>query len=272
VEIVDPQGLARFAVVSLFPEMIQAYSGFGVVGRAFDRGIAELNLINPRQFSRDKHGNVDDRPYGGGPGMVGCVEPWRDAIRAAKETLSAKSAQTSTQVQPYCVYLSPQGRLLTQQRLQQFADRIMQGNALVLVAGRYEGLDERIIASEVDAECSIGDYVISGGELAALVLIDGIVRLLPGVLGDQDSAANDSFSQGLLDSPHYTRPEQIDGMTVPPVLLSGDHAAIQRWRRQQSLGQTWLKRPELLQNKALSKEDRALLEDFQQSFSTHKPD
>lgn len=259
------QVLAKFGVVSLFPELIQAFSQYGVVGRAFDSGKADLTVVNPRQFSRDKHGNVDDRPYGGGPGMVGCVEPWRDAIRSAKAALTGQASDRA--LQPRCIYLSPQGQLLNQARLQDFATQVMHGSGLVLICGRYEGLDERLIETEVDEECSIGDYVISGGELAALVLIDGIVRLLPGVLGDQDSAANDSFSRGLLDSPHYTRPEIIDGMAVPAVLLSGDHAAIARWRLQQALGQTWLKRPELLHDRPLNQEEQGLLQEFQQNHA-----
>jgi len=255
------QWRAKFSVVSLFPEMIQAFTRYGVVGRAFDNRVAELGVVNPRQFSRDKHGNVDDRPYGGGPGMVACVEPWRDALRQAKASLYDEAAPA-----PRCIYLSPQGKLLTQAALQDYSAQLLQGQGLVLLCGRYEGLDERLIATEVDEELSIGDYVISGGELAALALIDGIVRLLPGVLGDQDSAANDSFSEGLLDSPHYTRPEVIDDMAVPSVLLSGDHAAIARWRLQQSLGQTWLKRPDLLRHKTLNADEQKLLREFQQQY------
>ena len=251
--------------------MIQGLREFGVIGRAFARGNAELNVVNPRQYSRDKHGTVDDRPYGGGPGMVACVEPWRDAIRAAKAAAQMSDNSDNSEKQaPLCVYLSPQGQPLTQTRLQAYCERVLQGQGLVLVAGRYEGLDERLIETEIDEECSIGDYVISGGELAAMVLIDGIVRLLPGVLGDEDSAANDSFSHGLLDSPHYTRPELIDGMAVPAVLLSGDHAAIRRWRLMQSLGQTWLKRPELLRQRPLSDEEKSLLLEFQQSAAASK--
>jgi len=253
--------VAHFAVVSLFPEMLQTYCNYGVVGRAFQRGICRLDMVSPRDYSRDKHGNVDDRPYGGGPGMVASYEPWRDAIQAGRELLASEVKSTR------CVYVSPQGPVLNQAGLQRFAQQLLQGEGLLLVCGRYEGLDERLIQSEIDEECSIGDFVISGGELAALVLIDGIARLLPEVLGDEDSAASDSFSHGLLDSPHYTRPESIAGMDVPPVLLSGDHAAIRRWRLQQALGQTWLKRPDLLSRRTLSKEEQELLLEFQQAYA-----
>jgi len=252
---------AHFAVVSLFPEMLQTYCDYGVVGRAFQRGICNMEIVTPRDYSHDKHGNVDDRPYGGGPGMVASFEPWRDAIRAAK------AVQATAVKRSHCVYLSPQGSVLQQADLQRFAQLLLQGEGLVLVCGRYEGLDERLIKAEIDQEYSIGDFVISGGELAALVMIDGIARLLPEVLGDEDSAANDSFSHGLLDSPHYTRPERIAGMSVPAVLLSGDHAAIRRWRLQQALGQTWLKRPDLLSKRPLSEEEQELLLEFQQAHA-----
>lgn len=246
----------KLALITLFPEMIEALCRYGVVGRAFEQGLAHIALYNPRRYSEDKHGRVDDRPYGGGPGMVGSVQPWRAAINAAKREIQKQDKPAR------CIYLSPQGQLLTQQRLQALARE----HALVLVSGRYEGLDERILMQDIDEEVSIGDYVLSGGELPAMVMIDALVRLLPGALGDQDSAANDSFSHGLLDSPHYTRPEEIEGKAVPEVLLSGDHAAIKRWRLQQMLGQTWLKRPELLQKREMSDEEHALLQEFQRQY------
>ncbi|MCB1752210.1 MAG: tRNA (guanosine(37)-N1)-methyltransferase TrmD [Gammaproteobacteria bacterium] len=238
----------RFDVVTLFPEMFQAMLGKGVTGRAFERGLAELSLWNPRDYALDVHRTVDDRPYGGGPGMVMKLEPLLAAIGDAR--LAAPQARV--------VYLSPQGRAFNQQA----AAKLAQRNSMILLAGRYEGIDERIINRCVDEEWSIGDYVLSGGELPAMVLIDCIVRLLPGVLGDEDSAQQDSFMDGLLDCPHYTRPEIFEGETVPAVLLSGDHEAIRRWRLQQSLGRTWLRRPELVQERGLSTEEQILLDEF----------
>ncbi len=239
----------RIDVVTLFPEMLDAVTESGISGRAVDRGLLEVARWNPRDYTRDRHRTVDDRPYGGGPGMVMMVEPLRDAIRAAK--------QQAPQGAPV-IHLSPQGRVLDQAGLRELA--VLPG--MVLVASRYEGVDERLIVAEIDQEWSIGDYVLSGGELAAMVLIDGVTRLLPGALGHEDSAGQDSFTDGLLDHPHYTRPEVIDGEPVPPVLLSGDHAAIRRWRCKQALGRTWLRRPELLQDRPLDEEQQRLLQEF----------
>ena len=237
----------RFDVVTLLPEMFEA-ARLGVTGRAFERGQAQLRLWNPRDYTHDVHRTVDDRPYGGGPGMVMKVEPLRAAI------LDAKRAAPGSRV----AYLSPQGRRFDQQAAVELAGR----DGLILVAGRYEGVDERIIARHVDEEWSIGDYVLSGGELAALVLMDVVLRLRPGVLGHEDSAAQDSYTAGLLDCPHYTRPEEIDGLQVPAVLLSGNHEAIRRWRLGQALGRTWERRPDLLAQRALSDEERKLLDDY----------
>jgi tRNA (guanine37-N1)-methyltransferase len=236
-------------VVTLFPEMVELLLRFGVTGRAAERGLLEVGMCNPRDYTTDRHQSVDDRPYGGGPGMVMKVEPLQQAIATAR-----KRAGTAARV----IYLSPQGQPLDQAGVQ----RLMQAQALVLIAGRYEGVDERVIEAEVDEELSIGDYVLSGGELPALVLIDAIARLIPGALGDEDSAAQDSFMNGLLDYPHYTRPEEIDGRRVPEALLSGDHAAIRRWRLQQMLGRTWLKRPDLLERLELTAEQEQLLREF----------
>ncbi|HEY9148404.1 MAG TPA: tRNA (guanosine(37)-N1)-methyltransferase TrmD [Gammaproteobacteria bacterium] len=239
----------RFDVVTLFPPMFQALSDYGVTGRALERGIAELALWNPRDYTHDRHRTVDDRPYGGGPGMLMKVQPLRDAIHEARAAHPGKS---------HVIYLSPQGRPLDQAGVRELA----QQQHLVLIAGRYEGVDERLIETEVDEEWSIGDYVLSGGELAAMVVIDAVTRLLPGALGHEDSAEQDSFSDGLLDCPHYTRPEQFEQLPVPAVLLSGDHAAIARWRRKQALGRTWLRRPKLLERLELDDEQQRLLQEF----------
>jgi tRNA (guanine37-N1)-methyltransferase len=241
----------RFDVVTLFPEMFRSMLGKGVTGRAFERELAQLVLWNPRDYTRDVHRTVDDRPYGGGPGMVMKLEPLLAAIEDVKLTMP------DTKV----AYLSPQGREFNQRAAGELAER----DGVILVAGRYEGIDERFINRCVDEEWSIGDYVLSGGELPALVLIDAVVRLLPGVLGDGDSAQQDSYINGLLDCPHYTRPETFDGEAVPPVLLSGDHQAIRRWRLQQSLGRTWERRPELLRQRGLSAEEQILLDEFIQA-------
>ena len=238
----------RFDIVTLFPGMFDALSE-GITGRALDKGLIELHCWNPREYTTDVHRTVDDRPYGGGPGMVMKVEPLRDAIKAARDVAPDSKV----------VYLSPQGRVLTQQAVSQMS-RL---SGLVLVAGRYEGVDERLLQSEIDEEWSIGDYVLSGGELPAMIMVDAITRLLPGALGHQLSAEQDSHVDGLLDCPHYTRPEEIEGRNVPDVLLSGDHAAIERWRRKQSLGRTWLRRPELLAGLELDAESAKLLAEFQ---------
>jgi len=239
----------RLGVVSLFPQMFDAITQYGVTGRAVTQDKLSLEYWNPRDFTQDKHQTVDDRPYGGGPGMVMKVNPLRDAIHAAKKQLGEQTK---------VAYLSPQGKVLDQQSLKELARR----ETMIFVAGRYEGVDERLIEQEIDEEWSIGDYVLSGGELAAMVLIDGVARLLPGVLGDAESALQDSFMDGLLDHPHYTRPEQLDDQTVPEVLLSGDHEAIRKWRLKQSLGRTWLRRSDLLDVATLTSEQKALLEQF----------
>lgn len=239
----------RIAVVTLFPAMIRAALAHGVVGRALQRGVLEVECFDPRDHATDVHRTVDDRSYGGGPGMVLKVEPLRSALRAAVAALPPGSRR---------VYLGADGR-----RFEQAMAREARAAAgLVLVAGRYEGVDERFIERETDDQWSIGDYVLSGGELPALVVIDAIARLIPGTLGSAESAEQESFSDGLVDWPHYTRPAAIDGATVPAVLMSGDHTAIRRWRLQQALGRTWLKRPELLERRGMSDEERALLEAF----------
>jgi tRNA (guanine37-N1)-methyltransferase len=235
-------------VVTLFPDLFEIATRYGVTGKAVQRGVVELGLWNPRDYTFDRHRSVDDRPYGGGPGMVMMVQPLRDAIRAAR------SAVPNSKV----IYLSPQGRRLDQAAVREMAGR----EGMILVAGRYEGIDQRLIDSEIDEEWSIGDYVLSGGELAAMVVMDAVTRLLPGVLGHDQSAEQDSFTAGLLDHPHYTRPEEIDGMRVPEVLLGGDHAVIARWRLKQALGRTWLQRPDLLEQMSLSEQQRQLLEEF----------
>ncbi|MCG6940680.1 MAG: tRNA (guanosine(37)-N1)-methyltransferase TrmD [Thiohalocapsa sp.] len=242
----------RFDVITLFPEQFRILSGEGVVARALRRGIAQLETWNPRDFATDAQRTVDDRPYGGGPGMVMKVEPLRAAIDAAKA--AAVQAGCDSRV----AYLSPQGRRLTQADV----ERIATAPGWILLAGRYEGVDERLIETRVDEEWSIGDYVLSGGELPAMVVMDAVIRLLPGALGHADSAAQDSYGDGLLDCPHYTRPEVVDGRAVPAVLLSGDHAAIERWRRQQALGRTRERRPDLLRARGLDARDRALLDEY----------
>jgi tRNA (guanine37-N1)-methyltransferase len=239
----------RVDVVTLFPEMVETLLRFGVTGRAVERGLLEVATWNPRDDAGDRHRTVDDRPYGGGPGMVMKVQPLRDILRRARSVVEPAGKT---------LYLSPQGRPLIQDGLRQLAME----PRLILLAGRYEGIDERLIEAEVDEEWSIGDYVLSGGELAALVVIDAVVRLLPGALNDHESAEQDSFMEGLLDCPHYTRPEEIDGRRVPPVLLSGDHAAVARWRRREALGRTWLRRPELLARLELTIHDQQLLAEF----------
>jgi len=236
-------------VVTLFPEMFRAVSDNGVTGRAIQKGLVQLGTVNPRDFTDDRHNTVDDRPYGGGPGMVMMVEPLRDAINKARQVLSDKAK---------VIYLSPQGRKLDQAGLKSLAEH----EELILLCGRYEGIDERLIASEVDEEWSIGDYVISGGELAAMVLIDGVTRLVPGALGHEESAEQDSFMSGLLDTPHYTRPEVFDGEAVPDVLLSGHHKNIETWRLKQALGRTWLRRPDMLEKLTLTQAQEKLLAEF----------
>ncbi len=250
-------------VITLFPQMFAALSDYGITGRAIQKEIATLATVNPRDFTEDRNNTVDDRPYGGGPGMVMMHPPLKKAIQAARSKCG-KDVKVA--------YLSPQGRKLTQQGLQQLATR----KDLILVCGRYEGVDERLIATEVDEEWSVGDYVLSGGELAAMVMIDGMIRLLPDALGHADSAQQDSFVDGLLDYPHYTRPESIqeyldidkDELTVPGVLLSGDHKKIDRWRNKQALGRTWLRRPDLLEKIKLDEEQQCLLDEFIREHNT----
>ncbi|MEP6884767.1 MAG: tRNA (guanosine(37)-N1)-methyltransferase TrmD [Gammaproteobacteria bacterium] len=239
----------RIAVVTLFPVMIREAVAHGVLGRAVERGVLEVLCVDPRDYAADVHRTVDDRSYGGGPGMVLKVEPLRSAVRAATAAVPAGSRR---------VYLCADGRRFEQT----VAREALGGEGLVLVAGRYEGVDERLIESETDEQWSIGDYVLSGGELPALVVIDAIARLIPGTLGSAESAEQESFSDGLVDWPHYTRPPAIDGLAVPAVLMSGDHAAIHRWRLRQALGRTWLRRPELLERRGMNDEERVLLEEF----------
>ncbi len=237
----------RFDIVTLFPGMFDALRE-GITGRALDKGLIELHCWNPREYTTDVHRTVDDRPYGGGPGMVMKVEPLRDAISAARDKAPGSKV----------VYLSPQGRVLTQQAVSEMS-RL---SGVVLVAGRYEGVDERLLQSEIDEEWSVGDYVLSGGELPAMIMVDAITRLLPGALGHALSAEQDSHVDGLLDCPHYTRPEAIDGMEIPDVLRSGNHELIRRWRLQQSLGRTWKRRPDLLEKRQLNAEEAELLKAY----------
>jgi tRNA (guanine37-N1)-methyltransferase len=239
----------RIAVVTLFPVMIREALAHGVVGRAVERGVLEIECFDPRNHATDVHRTVDDRSYGGGPGMVLKVEPLRRALGDAAAALPQGSRR---------VYLGADGRRFEQGMAREARD----WPGLVLVAGRYEGVDERFIERETDEQWSIGDYVLSGGELPALVVIDAIARLIPGTLGRAESAVSESFSDGLVDWPHYTRPPVIDGQAVPAVLMSGDHTAIHRWRLQQALGRTWLRRPELLERRGMSDDERALLEEF----------
>ena len=242
----------RIDVVTLFPELVDHASRFGVTGRALERGLWQLGTWNPRDFSTDNYRTIDDRPYGGGPGMVMLAEPLAKAVAAARAA-QRSAGYTTTRT----IHLSPSGAPLTHRRVAELA--CPPAPAYVLVAGRYEGIDERFVAREVDEEIAIGDFVVSGGELPALMLIDAVVRQRPGVLNDAESAAQDSFVAGLLDCPHYTRPECYEGGSVPPVLLSGHHEDIRRWRLMQSLGRTKERRPGLLQGRTLSKEETALL-------------
>ncbi|MBT8090154.1 MAG: tRNA (guanosine(37)-N1)-methyltransferase TrmD [Gammaproteobacteria bacterium] len=239
----------QIGVVSLFPELIATIADYGVVGRALQRQLVLLDIENPRDHTDDVHRTVDDRPYGGGPGMVMKFAPLARALQASRERMPGGSP---------VVCLSPQGAVFDQAAAERFA--ALPG--LILLAGRYEGIDERLIESQVDEEVSLGDFVLSGGEIAAMAVIDAVVRLLPGVLGDDESAKQDSFVNGLLDCPHYTRPEVVEGRSVPDVLLSGDHANIARWRYKQALGRTHLRRPDLLEKLDLSDEQRTLLEEF----------
>jgi tRNA (guanine37-N1)-methyltransferase len=244
----------HFGVVSLFPEMVNTIGEFGVVGRARQRELITLEVENPRDHTLDTHRTVDDRPYGGGPGMVMKYEPVAAALDAVKGRLPDDCP---------VIYLSPQGQVFDQA----MAKRMSTLPGAVLLAGRYEGIDERLIESQIDEELSLGDFVLSGGEIAAMAVIDAVVRLLPGVLGDDESAAQDSFMEGLLDHPHYTRPEEIAGDKVPDVLLSGNHAEIARWRYQQALGRSFLRRPDLLEKLELTDEQQTLLDEFMKEQS-----
>ena len=248
-------GARRYDVITLFPEMFAALTGSGITRRAIDRGLYALEFHNPRDFTSDPHRTVDDRPYGGGPGMVMLAEPLTQAIRAARAAQQAALGRSGR-----VIYLSPQGRRLGQEVVLELAAE----PGLVLLCGRYEGVDQRLIDREVDEELSLGDFVLSGGELPAMVLLDAIVRQLPGALNTAGSAQEDSFVDGLLDCPHYTRPERYEDEAVPEVLLSGNHAAIRRWRLKQSLGRTWLRRPDLLGARPLSKTELKLLDEFRQ--------
>ena len=246
--------MRQMGVITLFPQLFVAFREYGIVGRAVRAGLMRLETWNPRDYARGERRAVDDRPYGGGPGMVMTVEPLREAIRTGRTRLGS-----GVQV----LYLSPQGRRLDQRGVEELAGRAV---PLLLVAGRYEGIDERLIELEVDEEWSVGDYVLTGGEPAAMILIDALIRLLPGALGDPESAREDSFRHGLLDYPHYTRPQTVDGLTAPEVLLSGDHERIRRWRLKQALGRTWLRRPDLLAGLDVNEEQRELLEAFRQEY------
>lgn len=239
----------HIGVITLFPEMFATLRCGGIVARALERKLLQLSLWNIRDYSQDKHRRVDDRPYGGGVGMVMQVQPLRDCIQAARKQF---------QSQPKVIYLSPQGRCLDQAGVQ----ALSQQKHLLFISGRYEGIDERVLQHDIDEEWSIGDYVLSGGELAAMVMIDALTRHIPGALGHENSAVEDSFYQGLLDYPHYTRPEVIDEQTVPNVLLAGHHQAIENWRRKQALGRTWQKRPDLLEKLELTLDQQALLDEF----------
>jgi tRNA (guanine37-N1)-methyltransferase len=239
----------QIVVISLFPEMIRDAAAYGVTGRALEKAGVSLVCATPRDYTTDRYQTVDDRPYGGGPGMVLKVEPMAAAIREAKGQLLDGSR---------VIFLTPQGRKFDQAVARELATL----PGMILVAGRYEGFDERLLDAFADDELSLGDFVLSGGELAATVVMDAVIRLLPGVLGDDMSAQQDSFSDGLLDCPHYTRPEEIEGMRVPPVLLEGNHAAIRRWRLKEALGRTWQRRPELLDRRALSAEEAQLLDEY----------
>ena len=238
----------KIVVITLFPELVGQALQFGVLGRAIERGVLAVETVNPRQFVTDVHKTVDDRPYGGGPGMVLKAEPLRLAMQEAVRRLPAARR----------ILLAADGVPVTQERVAQLA----QGSELILVAGRYEGIDERFVEACTDESLSVGDVVLSGGELPALMVIDAVARLLPGTLGDAESAVQESFTSGLLDWPHYTRPESWDGRPVPPVLLGGNHAEIDRWRRKQALGRTRQRRPDLLERRELSNEERRLLDEY----------
>lgn len=247
----------ELGVITIFPEMFQSLQ-YGIVGKAFEKQLAHLTCWNLRDWAVSAYGHVDDRPYGGGPGMVMMYEPLHHAILHARQNMP-KGTKT--------IYLSPQGKNIGQSDIQAL---VSNNQSLIFIAGRYEGIDERLLENHIDEEWSLGDFVISGGEIAAMAYIDAMVRLIPGALNDERSHIEDSFVNGLLDHPHYTRPAEIDGMVVPNVLMSGSHQAIERWRRQQALGKTWLKRPDLLNQMVLTQEDRQLLDEFKQNNGMHK--
>lgn len=251
--------MLRIDVISLFPQMFDTLRTGGITARALERGLLESRVWNPRDFTDDRHRSVDGRPYGGGPGMVMMARPLRATIAAARRELGPHA---------HCVYLSPQGRRLDQDGI----GALLEHDSLLLLCGRYEGIDERIVEADVDEELSIGDYVLSGGELAAMVVMDAMIRLLPGALGDEESAGADSFQRGLLDFPHYSRPEEIDGQRVPPVLLAGHHEQIRRWRLKQALGRTWRRRPDLLVGLSLDEEQQTLLRQFREENETSPDD
>ena len=253
----------QLGIVTLFPEMFAAVTEHGISGRAVRSGLMNLELFNPRDYTTDKHRTVDDKPFGGGPGMLMKTEPLMASIAAARQAVSQKQT-TGESVK--VIYLSPQGKTLKQDSIIDLAKR----EGMVLLCGRYQGIDNRVLVSEIDEEWSLGDFVISGGELAAMTLIDAMTRFQPGALGDEGSALEDSFSNGLLHSPEYTRPQSIAGSDVPEVLLSGDHEAIRKWRMKQSLGATWLKRPDLLQAMSLEIEQEELLKQFKQDYVRDK--
>ncbi|HBW84252.1 MAG: tRNA (guanosine(37)-N1)-methyltransferase TrmD [Gammaproteobacteria bacterium] len=247
----------QVAVVTLFPEMFAALTEHGISGRGIATGLLGLTLWNPRDFCRDKHRNVDDKPFGGGPGMLMKTEPLLATIDAARAGLGERGISKSR-----CIYLSPQGQQINHQKVTELAEL----ESITLVCGRYQGIDNRVIEAEIDEELSLGDFVLSGGEIAAMALLDALIRIQPGALGDEDSAMQDSLTDGLLHAPEYTRPQQYEGRAVPPVLLSGDHAAIARWRNKQRLGVTWLKRRDLLDRLELNQEQKTLLEEFKQEY------
>jgi tRNA (guanine37-N1)-methyltransferase len=265
----------QLGIITLFPEMFAAVTEYGISGRAVRSGLMNLELFNPRDYTTDKHRTVDDKPFGGGPGMLMKTEPLLASIAAAKQAVAATQTTGAGQTESErakVIYLSPQGKTLKQDSIIDLAQR----ESMVLLCGRYQGIDNRVLENEVDEEWSLGDFVISGGELAAMTLIDAMTRFQPGALGDEGSALEDSFSNGLLHSPEYTRPQSLDGVEgvagrdVPSVLLSGDHEAIRKWRLKQSLGATWLKRPDLLQAMSLEIEQEELLEQFKQDYERDK--
>ena len=242
--------MLRFGVITIMPEMFRSVTEYGVTGRAFKEGLVSIEFWNPRDYTQDVHRTVDDRPYGGGPGMVMMAEPLKLAIDDAKQVLP----------QAKVIHLSPQGKVLDQAKVAS----LLEQPEMILLCGRYEGIDERLLQSVVDEELSIGDYVLSGGELPAMVVVDSVVRNLPGVLGNECSAEQDSFASGLLDSPHYTRPETWQGQAVPTELASGNHELIRQWRLKQALGRTWQRRPDLLEHRSLSPDEQCLLDEFKQ--------